>query len=162
MENGACQHVVDLNALVIEPPRGSGSIVLLSQSISIATRESDMGKNDVTRQQFLDSSLQDFRYEKSPCASKYRLFHCAPGGSLRFALYFANNYKKIDDGPYTLSVFLNCVSVLTQDITIGASMEGRTVSHYVLEDTQPEMKDLAEKVCQILDRHQSSLAVIPD
>ena len=124
----------------------------------VATRESDMGTKDVTMQQFLDSSLRNFRYEKSPCASEYRLFHCTPDGGLRFALYFPNNYKKTDDGPYTLSVFLNCVSVLTKVITIGSTIEGRVVKHYVLESSQPEIKDLAKKICEILDQNQLSLA----
>ena len=117
-----------------------------------------MGTNDVTMQQFLDSNLRNFRYENCPCASEHRLFHCTPDGGLRFALYFPNNYKKTDDGPYTLSVFLNCVSVPARSVTIGARIEGRKVYHYALEDTPSEMKDLAKKVCEILDQNQLSLA----
>lgn len=115
----------------------------------------------VTHIEFLNAELPNFRYETRLSPDECRLFHCAPDGSCRFALYFPDIYKSTQNDPYTLDIFLSCVLDVPQKITVGVELKGRGSSHYVLESTQCAVRALAEKICQVLNCHQPSLEVLP-
>ena len=116
---------------------------------------------EVTREVFINSDLNCFRYENSKKLQELRLFHCAPDGSHRFALYFPNYYKRLEGEPYTLDIHLSCVSNVPQKITIYAEQKEKSFVHYVPTENKPNDVSLAEKICQVLNFHQPCKAVIP-
>lgn len=113
----------------------------------------DSSKVKTRKDEFLNSSLSNFRYESGQLINEYRLFHCLPDGSNRFSLYFGP-YQKKDDTPFLLRVHLSNVDVSPEEIMVQATFSGRTVTHSAINSANTDEQRVAEKICQILNYHK--------
>jgi hypothetical protein len=119
--------------------------------------------NQVSEETFLNSNLAHFRYEKSGRPNEFRLFHCEPGGTNRFSLYFGQ-LQKANEAPWELQVSLSNVNVQPHKIMVQASitMATQNVIYAPPKDSDERERILTQKICDILNRHQVYQSVGPD
>lgn len=109
---------------------------------------------------FLHSEPENYRYEKNGHDGKFRLFHCKPDGTTRFAIYFGNP-SKTDDNPYVIEVELSNVELSAQKIQVLMEIKNGAYNHYPANETNINIRAIADKICNVLNAHQVYNNIIP-